>query len=153
MKIEKLETVWIDAQPNTLWLRIHTDNGLVGLGETYYAPRAVAAIIHDVLANLLIGQSAFDIENHWANMFATVNFFGFAGAETRAISAVDIALWDLLGQYTGQPIYNLLGGKYHERLRSYTYIYDQRSSESDPQTDPDRSAERALAYVEMGFTA
>ena len=80
MKIEKLETVWIDAQPNTLWLRIHTDNGLVGLGETYYAPRAVAAIIHDVLATLLVGQSAFNIENHWANMFATVNFFGFAGS-------------------------------------------------------------------------
>ena len=119
MKIEKLETVWIDAQPNTLWLRIHTDNGLVGLGETFYAPRAVAAIIHDVLANLLVGQSAFDIENHWANMFATVNFFGFAGAETRAISAVDIALWDLLGQYTGQPIYNLLGGRARDRIAVY----------------------------------
>lgn len=119
MKIEKLETVWIDAQPNTLWLRIHTDDGRVGLGETFYAPRAVAALIHDVLATLLIGQSAFDIESHWNNMFATVNFFGFAGAETRAISAVDIALWDLLGQYTGQPIYNLLGGRVRDRIAIY----------------------------------
>jgi L-alanine-DL-glutamate epimerase-like enolase superfamily enzyme len=119
MKIEKLETVWIDSQPNTLWLRIHTDDGLVGLGETYYAPRAVAAIIHDVFANLLIGESAFDIERHWINMFATVNFFGYAGAETRAISAVDIALWDVLGQYTGQPIYNLLGGRVRERIPIY----------------------------------
>src|SRR5579871_2040213 len=119
MKIEKLETVWIDSQPNTLWLRIHTDDGLVGLGETYYVPRAVAATIHDVFANLLIGESAFDIERHWINMFATVNFFGYAGAETRAISAVDIALWDLLGQYTGQPIYNLLGGRVRERIPIY----------------------------------
>ena len=47
MKIEKLETVWIDAQPNTMWLRVHTDEGLVGLGETFYAPRAVSALIHD----------------------------------------------------------------------------------------------------------
>ncbi len=119
MRIERLETIWLDAQPNTLWLRIHTDDGLVGLGETYYAPRAVAALIHDVLATLLIGRSAFDIESHWTNMFATVNFFGYAGAEMRAISAVDIALWDLLGQYTGQPIYTLLGGRVRDRIAVY----------------------------------
>ncbi len=119
MKITKLETIWLDAHPHTLWLRVHTDTGLVGLGETYYAPRAVAALIHDVLANLLIGRSAFDIEQHWANMFATVSFFGFAGAEMRAMSAVDIALWDLVGQYTGQPIYNLLGGRVRERVKVY----------------------------------
>jgi L-alanine-DL-glutamate epimerase-like enolase superfamily enzyme len=119
VKIAKLETVWIDAQPYNLWLRIHADDGLIGLGETFYAPRAVAAIIHDVLANLLIGQSAFDIERLWAEMFATVNFFGFAGAEMRAMSAVDIALWDLLGQYTGQPIYNLLGGRCRDRVLVY----------------------------------
>lgn len=119
MKIEKLETVWLDAYPHNLWLRVHTDGGLIGLGETYYAPRAVAAIIHDVLSNLLIGQSVFDIERHWAEMFATVNFFGFAGAEMRAISAVDIALWDLVGQYTGQPIYNLLGGRVRDRILVY----------------------------------
>ena len=52
-------------------------------------------------------------------MFATVNFFGFAGAETRAISTVDVALWDLLGQYTGQPIYNLLGGRSRDRIPLY----------------------------------
>src|SRR5579862_1409413 len=119
MKIEKLETIWIDAHPYNLWLRIYTDQGLVGLGETYYAPRAVAAIIHDVLANLLIGRSPFDIERLWSEMFATVNFFGFAGAEMRAVSALDIALWDLLGQYTGQPIYNLLGGRCRESIRVY----------------------------------
>lgn len=119
MKIKKLETVWIEPQPNTLWLRIHTDDGLIGLGETYYAPRAVAALIHDVLSKLLIGQPVFDIESHWTNMFATVNFFGFAGTEGRAISAVDIALWDLLGQYTSQPIYTLLGGRVRDCIAIY----------------------------------
>ena len=119
MKITKLETVWIDEQFNTLWLRIHTDEGLIGLGETYYVPRAVAAVIHDVFANLLLGRDVFDIENHWNNMFSTVNFFGFAGAEMRAISTVDVALWDLVAQYLGQPIYNLLGGRNRDRIRIY----------------------------------
>lgn len=119
MKITKLETIWIDDQPNTLWLRIHTDDGLIGLGETFYVPRAVSAVIHDVFSVLLLGRSPLDIENHWQNMFSTVNFFGFAGTETRAISAVDVALWDILGQYTGQPIYNLLGGRNRDRIMIY----------------------------------
>jgi L-alanine-DL-glutamate epimerase-like enolase superfamily enzyme len=119
MNIIRIETIWIDEQPNTIWVRLHTDDGLIGLGETYYVPRAVSAVIHDVFANLLLGRSAFDIDNHWTNMFSTVNFFGYAGAETRAISAVDVALWDLLGQYTGQPIYNLLGGRNRDRIQVY----------------------------------
>jgi L-alanine-DL-glutamate epimerase-like enolase superfamily enzyme len=132
MRITRLETIWIEAQssarsagpgrqaaPNNLWVRIHTDDGLIGLGETYYLPRAVSAVIHDTYAPLLIGRSALDIENHWNNLFSLVNFCGFAGAEMRAISALDIALWDLLGQYTGQPIYNLLGGRSRERILVY----------------------------------
>jgi galactonate dehydratase len=119
MKITRLETIWIDEQPNTMWLRIHTDDGLVGLGETYYVPRAVSAVVHDVFANLLLGASPLDIENHWTNMFAAVNFFGYAGTEMRAISAVDVALWDIIGQHTGQPIYNLLGGRNRDRIQVY----------------------------------
>lgn len=119
MKITKLETVWYDEQPNTMWVQIYSDDGLIGLGETYYVPRAVSAVIHDVFANLLLGKDAFDIEKHWTNMMATVNFFGYAGSEMRAISAVDVALWDLVGQYSKQPIYNLLGGRSRERIRTY----------------------------------
>ncbi|MBC7813909.1 MAG: mandelate racemase/muconate lactonizing enzyme family protein [Burkholderiales bacterium] len=119
MKITRLETIWLDDQPNTTWLRIHTDDGLIGLGETFYVPRAVSAIIHDVFAVLLLGRSPFDIESHWHNMMGTVNFFGFAGSEMRAISAVDVALWDILGQHTGQPIYNLLGGRSRDRIMIY----------------------------------
>jgi len=119
MKINRLQTIWLDEYPNNLWLQIHTDEGLVGLGETYYVPRAIAAVIHDVFSKLLLGREIFDIENHWTNMYSTVSFFGFAGAEMRAISAVDIALWDLLGQYTEQPIYNLLGGRSRDRIPIY----------------------------------
>lgn len=119
MKINRLQTIWLDEHPNNLWLQIHTDEGLVGLGETYYVPRAIAAMIHDVFSKLLLGREVFDIENHWTNMYSTVSFFGFAGAEMRAISAVDIALWDLMGQYTKQPIYNLLGGRSRDRIPIY----------------------------------
>src|SRR5260221_3362745 len=119
MKITKIETIWFDEQINTSWVRIHTDDGLIGLGETYYVPRAVSAVIHDVFANLLIGRNPLDIESHWSNMFSTVNFFGFAGSEMRAISAVDVALWDIMGQHTGQPIYNLLGGRSRDRIMIY----------------------------------
>jgi L-alanine-DL-glutamate epimerase-like enolase superfamily enzyme len=135
MQITKLETIWFAAMPkgewqqqmgqsrqalpNNLWVRIYTDNGLVGLGETYYIPSATSAIIHDVYAPLLLGRDARDIENHWANLFALVNFCGFAGAEMRALSAIDIALWDLFGQQTGEPIYNLLGGRQRDRIPIY----------------------------------
>jgi L-alanine-DL-glutamate epimerase-like enolase superfamily enzyme len=135
MKITKIETIWFEAVPdaiwrqqspqsrqalpNNLWVRIYSNDGLVGLGETYYLPRAVSAIIHDLLAPLVIGRDPADVENHWNNLFSLVNFCGFAGAEMRAISALDIALWDLLGQYTQQPIYNLLGGRNRESIAVY----------------------------------
>ena len=126
MKITRLETIWFEAipdavwqqrsphsrqaLPNNLWVQIHTDEGLIGLGETYYLPRAVNAVIHDLFAPLLLGRDALDIENHWNNLFSLASFCGYAGAEMRAISAIDIALWDLAGQYSEQPIYNLLVG-------------------------------------------
>lgn len=119
MKITRIETLRIPAYLNLLWVRVHTDTGLVGLGETYYQPAAVEAIIHDFAAPMLLGQSAFDRERHWQALFCWANFFGYAGAEMRAISALDIALWDLFGQHVGQPIYNLLGGRSRERIRVY----------------------------------
>jgi galactonate dehydratase len=119
MKITKIETLRLTAHPQLIYVRIHSDEGLIGLGETYYFPGAVESIIHDLAAPLLLGQSVFDRERHWQNLFCYANFFGYAGAEMRAISAIDIALWDLLGQYTRLPIYNLLGGRVRETIRIY----------------------------------
>jgi galactonate dehydratase len=119
MKITSIETLRLPEHPHTIWVLVHTDQGLTGLGETYYIPGAVEAVIHDFAAPLLLGQSAFDRERHWQNLFAYANFFGYAGAEMRAISALDIALWDVLGQYASQPIYNLLGGQYRDAIRVY----------------------------------
>ncbi|MEZ4864719.1 MAG: mandelate racemase/muconate lactonizing enzyme family protein [Caldilineaceae bacterium] len=169
MQITKLETIWFEAMPkgewqqqmgqsrqavpNNLWVRIYTDNGLVGLGETYYIPSATSAIVHDVYAPLLIGRDARDIENHWANLFALVNFCGFAGAEMRAISAVDIALWDLLGQATGQPIYNLLGGRSRDRIPLYNTCVGYGNYASDWGWLDGHAGEVAASLLRQGIQA
>jgi L-alanine-DL-glutamate epimerase-like enolase superfamily enzyme len=92
-----------------LWVRIHTDSGLVGLGETYPHPEAEKEVVRR-LAPVLLGRDPSQIERLWADMLHTVAYSGWAGAEMRAISAVDVALWDLAGKAANQPIYQLLGG-------------------------------------------
>src|SRR5271169_1289670 len=108
--IEAIETVRCQAQPNLLWARVHTSTGSIGLGETYYLPGAVERVIHDLAAELFIGEPAGAISKLWSALFCCTNFFGFAGAEMRALSALDVALWDALGQSTRLPVYQLLGG-------------------------------------------
>src|SRR5262245_33457999 len=153
MKITRIETVWIDEQPNAMWVQLHTDDGLIGLGETFYTPRAVSAIIHDVFANLLLGRDPIDIENHWNNMFSTVNFFGFAGAETRAISAIDVALWDIVGQHTGQPIYNLLGGRNRDRIPVYNTCVSHGKYQDYHTWREGRTGELAADLLQNGVKA
>ncbi|PYV45172.1 MAG: dehydratase [Acidobacteria bacterium] len=152
MKITKVETIKYALQPNILWVRIHTDNGLIGLGETYYLPKATEAIVHDMIADFLLDQSPFDVERLWDNVFSWANFFGYAGAEMRALSAVDIALWDLTGQATGQPIYNLIGGKSRDRIRIYNTCVN-----AGPYHDQDdfieRPGELAKSLLSQGITA
>jgi galactonate dehydratase len=119
MIITAIETIRSSEHPNLLWVRIHADGKVVGLGETFYLPSAVEAIVHDFAAPLLLGQSAYDRERHWQALFSHANFFGFAGAEMRAISAIDLALWDLAGKAAGQPVMNLMGGQTRETIRIY----------------------------------
>jgi L-alanine-DL-glutamate epimerase-like enolase superfamily enzyme len=99
--------------------RIHTDQGLIGCGESYYIPEAVAAVIHDWFRHRLLGADALAIESHWRFLYERAANFGVRGAELRALSAVDLALWDILGQVSRQPVYRLLGGPVRERVRVY----------------------------------
>ena len=122
MKIKSIETIQLKEYPLIIWVQINTNDGFTGLGETFFAPNAVSEIIHNVLSPLLINNNPLDIENHWRNMFEMTNAFGYAGAEARAISAIDIALWDLTGQELGQPIYNLLGGKVRDKIKIYNTV-------------------------------
>lgn len=129
MKVTKVETVRLAEFPNLCFVRIHTDAGFVGLGETYFGARAVSAWIHESAAPMLLGKDPLRIEEHWQNL---VGFVGSrsTGVENRGRSAIDIALWDVLGQVTGQPIYQLLGGKVRDQVPVYNtcagYHYVQK---------------------------
>jgi galactonate dehydratase len=132
MKITAVETIYLPRGITVhagaityLWVRIHTDEGLIGLGESYPNAEAEASIVHSRLAAVLLGKDASAIDRLWADMFLAVSYSGWAGAEMRAISAVDIALWDLLGKATGQPIYKLLGGASRQSIRIYNTCYDK----------------------------
>jgi galactonate dehydratase len=141
MRITAVETIYLSrgitvhAGPiQWLWVRIHTDSGLVGLGETYPWPEAEAAVVRRSLAPVLLGRDPLEIDRLWADMFLAVSYSGWAGAEMRAISAVDIALWDLFGKATNQPVYQLLGGASRERIRTYNTCYDHIDFLKDPVT-------------------
>jgi L-alanine-DL-glutamate epimerase-like enolase superfamily enzyme len=119
MKITKIETIQIPEHRDVLWVRVHTDEGLVGLGETYSHAEPAKTLIDQVYGpGHLLGADPLRIEMLWRAMFQS-NYSGWAGAEMRAISAIDIALWDILGQVTGQPIYQLLGGACRDRIPIY----------------------------------
>ena len=149
MKITKIETIKFTrsitihaGKISWLWVRLHTDEGLIGLGETYPAADAAEAVICESFAPLLLGADPREIERLWQAMFLQISYHGWAGAEMRAISAIDIALWDLLGKITNQPIYQLLGGKVRDRIRTYNTCYDHHF---DFNTDADKLAESLLA--------
>ena len=107
-----------------MWVRLHTDSGLTGLGETYPCSEAEAAVIAHSLAPVLLGRDPLTIDRLWADQFQAVSYHGWAGAEIRAISAVDIALWDLAGKAAGVPVYQLLGGASRDRIPIYNTCYD-----------------------------
>ena len=153
MKITAIETIrlrrglTVHAGPiGWLWVRVHTDEGLIGLGETYPHPASESSIVLERLAPKLIGQDPLAIEKLWAEMFLEVSYSGWAGAEVRAISALDIALWDLSGQACGRPIYQLLGGPCRERIPVYNTCYDHLDFLTQP-------VELARSLSEMGIQA
>lgn len=118
MKITAIETLRVEEFPNLLWVQVHTDQGLAGLGETFYGPESAEGHIHGIIAAYLLGKDPLLIERHHANLVGYVGFNG-SSAEQRGRSAVDIALWDLWGQACGQPIHQLLGGTVRDDIRVY----------------------------------
>jgi D-galactarolactone cycloisomerase len=106
---------------NSLLVRIETDNGLTGWGEggQYGPPSPVAACINDVLAPLLVDARADQPVKTWEQLYAFARDFGRQSAYVEAISAIDIALWDLWGQSLGQPVHALLGGAFRDRVTAY----------------------------------
>jgi galactonate dehydratase len=131
MKVTGLETVRLDEHPQMLWLQVHTDEGLVGLGETCIGPATVEAHIHETIAPYLVGKDPLLASQHWHDLSGAFLGYQGTGAETRGLSAVDIALWDIRGQALGRPISALLGGASRESVRIYNtcagYTYGRRT--------------------------
>ncbi len=118
MKITQLETIRLGEFPNIIWTRLYTDEGLVGLGETFMGAPAVEAYLHEWVAPKLLGQDALAIESRNRDITGYLGWRG-SGVETRGNSAVDIALWDIFGKAANMPVHTALGGKSRDSIRIY----------------------------------
>jgi len=119
MKITSLETVQLPDYPSLLFLAVHTDAGFVGCADTCYVPDAVAGYIHKFAAPMLLGHDPLQIELHWRRLYEVIAHTVGKGAELRGLSAIDVALWDILGQAAGMPVWQVLGGAARERIKTY----------------------------------
>ena len=119
MKITAIETLRTEEFANVLWVRVHTDAGIIGLGETFYGAGAVEAHLHDTLAMRLMGRNPLHIEAIHREMVDLPMAQSSTGVEYRAASAIDIALWDIFGKVCKQPVHQMLGGLCRDKQRIY----------------------------------
>jgi len=139
-----------------VFVKLTTEGNVSGVGEAYCAPfhpELVARMLVDVFDRYLAGEDPHHIERIWRRVYSA-GYGQHADLTLMAVlSALEMACWDIIGKEAGQPVYNLLGGRVHERLRSYTYIYARPGDQSDVYQDPVLAAERAAEYLAQGFTA
>jgi galactonate dehydratase len=142
--------------PGFLFIKLTTDHGIDGIGEMFctpFSPITGKAMAEDVCERMVIGADPFKIERLWRTIYAS-GYTQHPDLTLQAIlSGVEMACWDIVGKELGKPVYELLGGQVHEKLRSYTYMYDEEDDKTDIYTDPDLAATRAADYVARGFTA
>ncbi len=119
MKITAVESLQWAEYPRLMVVRVHTDTGFIGLGETVDKIPGSKGALHGTIAPLVLGQDPLDIEGIWRFVFDNIMYHGFAGAELRALSALDVALWDILGKFYGAPLVHLLGGRVRDRIPTY----------------------------------
>ena len=163
MKLDSLKVFVVGNPPPGfggryfVFLKLKTACGIEGVGEVYsatFSPKVIAAMIEDVFARCFFERDPFQIESLWRESYGS----GFSLRPDLSlmgvISCLEMACWDIMGKSLNQPIYKLLGGKVHEKLRAYTYLYpDTAKGEGDEfYHDADRSATRAAEYVKQGFT-
>ena len=170
MRISAIETIRLGEFPNLIWVRIQTDQGPAGLGESFFGASVVEAYLHDIAAPQLLGENPLAIERISRKLTGYLGFRS-TGAEMRGNSAVDIALWDLWGKATDQPVYQLLGGAHRRSVRiyntcaGYRYIRAPRQEvanwglpdvPSGPYEDLDaflhRAGDLAQSLLEQGVT-
>ncbi|WP_417691183.1 mandelate racemase/muconate lactonizing enzyme family protein [Roseibium sp.] len=168
MRLDKIETFVVGNPPPRhggqyfIFLRLTTACGITGVGEIYnatFGPDLCAAMAVDVFIRQFEGNDPHHIERMWRQTYGA----GFTQRPDVTVmgvlSGLEMACWDIIGKAADKPVYELLGGKVHERLRSYTYLYPQAGdvypdpAQPNVYNDPDMAAEVALQAVEKGFTA
>lgn len=130
--ITKVRTIRVKQFPNSIWVELETDEGLMGLGEAWRGTAAVETVIHEDIAPWLMGQDSRRIEFISRTLMTPYVGFHSASAEVRAASAIDIALWDLFGKRNGIPLHEAMGGACRERIQVYNtcsgYAFNASSS-------------------------
>lgn len=163
MKITEIEIFDIHCPKRPPWnpvfVRIHTDEGITGVGEAGLAydwgHSAAAAMIKEIAEAVLIGFDPFSTEKLWSRMLRE-SFWGLGGGPVlyAAMSAIDTALWDLKGKALGLPVYQLLGGKTNDKLRTYaSQLQFDWDTECKKLIHPEEYAEAALKAVAQGYDA
>lgn len=164
MKLQDIKT-YVTVPPTGIggafWvlLKITTDDGIEGIGECYGIPVSgdiACAMVEDTFHRFVAGEDPHNVET----LFRRVYSAGFTQRPDISMmgvfSGIEMAVWDILGKAHNQPVYNLIGGLFHPRIRSYTYIYPDvlgSDEEGDVYHDGEAAARAALKYLEMGFTA
>ena len=166
MKIANLKTFIVGNPPPRkggryfIFLKLATADGVEGVGEVYsaaFAPDVVVKMIEDVYARHVEGMDPFRIESLWRNVYGRGYSMRPDLSLMGVLSGLEMALWDICGKAVDKPVYELLGGRVHDALRTYTYIYPPEGHDahaaSPVYSDPDAAAERAADYLAQGFTA
>jgi len=141
-------------------VKLTTDNGITGVGEVYnatFAPSVVKSMIEDVFTAHVENTDPFRIETLYRNVYGRGYSMRPDISLMGVLSGLEIALWDIIGKATDKPVYELLGGKVREKVRTYTYLYPPNNEDANSAhpvySDPDVAAARALEYVAQGFSA
>ena len=162
MKIKDFKTFIIGNPPPSfggkywIFLKLTTDTGIVGFGEAYaipFHPNVAVKMIEDICERYVVNENPFQIEKLWRKIYSSGYTQRPDISISGVLSAIEIALWDIVGKEVNQPIYNLLGGKINDRLRTYTYLYPKPEDKSNVYQDADLAAQRALEYQALGFDA
>jgi galactonate dehydratase len=166
MKLTKLETFIVEVPPpgygGNYWffIKLHTDEGVYGWGETatlgvfYRMQKSYKILMEEIFDNYLKGENPLNRERLAKTIYTALSCRHTEYLTQGLVSAIDLALWDIAGKVCGQPVYNLLGGAFREKIRSYTYIFSFKTGgpERSNWFDPKWVVENALYLVEEGFT-
>jgi 2-dehydro-3-deoxyphosphogalactonate aldolase len=162
MKITDIKTYVVDNPPphfgGRYWtfLKLTTNNGIEGFGEVYavpFDPHIVVRMIEDVFERCVANTDPFKIEKLWRIVYSSGYTQHPDLSLAGILSGMEMACWDIIGKELDRPVYELLGGQVHEKLRTYTYLYPKKSDTADVYSDPNLAAERAVEYMQQGFSA